>query len=1364
VTSYRTTVSPSAAIPSSGSLGELVTYLSRLELDRIGREGVEFDPTEERVDGAILFVDVTGFTPMTEAFAKRGPRGAESLSEILNDYYGRLTNFVDGYGGDVLFFAGDAAVVLFRAAAGGGGLAEAVRLATACGLDIRGALDGFAARSDASLRLSLRTSVGAGALRALRLGQGSRLTLVTGAAIEQVARLANVRTPNGIVLSPEAYVELRDATAARVGREAAFSVTALRSLPYAPSAEAPASPAAELVERALPEVVVQRTHAGQRDFLAEFRTVSVAFVGLPQAGTPALGELHATVTALQKLVSRFDGGVYQFLEDDKGLTLVVSFGIPPRVHEDDAARAALFGAAVRMETGRLGIPTSVGVATGRLFCGAYGGARRKQYSLVGPTINRAARLMSAAVEHGVLCDEPTRRAAERYMKFESLALLSLKGLEEPVAVSRPVADSARESRSPSSRPESVGRDEERRALVRAVEALQAGRSNGPVLLVAEAGMGKSHMIGELREVAAEHGVRLVTGEADSMETGTPYFAFRSAFTELLGVSDLPAEAARARVLEALSDAHELSALLPLVSMVLPLAFPETALTQQMTPQIRAENLTRVLLHLVQRAARDAPFLLVLEDGHWLDSASWAFVTLLRRFVPRVTIVVTMRPMDHEPPDCAKLREGAMRLALPPMNREQTVRILAHRLGAAAIPTALVDFVVARAEGNPFYIEEIVYSLRDSRLIRIDDGRLDAPSGWASLASQSFPESLEAVITSRIARLAASEQLVLKVASVVGRHFEETAVRDALPVAEGRDGVTASLERLLALDLLTKERDSSWLFRHAVTRETTYGLLSYSQRRSLHRAVAEHLERRHEGDLSPVYARLAQHWSLAEDAPKAMIAYGKAGEQSLAAYANEEAITFLSHALELDASKGAGATQLDRGRWLKLVGDAQYSLANHESARTAYESALRALGFTTPSGARGAAVELARHFVRRARRRVTGAYVRPVATEERDRVKCAVELAAELEAVFLWKGEQSKFLESAFMNRNLGDLLGSTPDAAGPMSGLAYVLAIMGLHGLAERDLERALALCETGQALLPTIQVNVIKGMFLSMMGRPREAVVPLRRAGALADELGGGLWKHRAKFMLGEPLVMLGGYDEAARVFGEAAVHSIGAEPTVVGFSYAMQALSRLRLGDVDEALALLEGPNGVEMIRPTTVPLQLFASLGPLAEARLEKGNLEGALAAIHEATAAAPGAEANGYFAGIHGHSAACHVHLSIAERAARGEASPLSERDALAGARRALSRFGRFCRMYPGARAAFLLMRGRLDAQSGNVAAGLRALGRAARVASAHGLPYEEGIAHLHAARYRDGELRRAHLRSAAGLFMRFGMQRELERTK
>jgi tetratricopeptide (TPR) repeat protein len=240
------------------------------------------------------------------------------------------------------------------------------------------------------------------------------------------------------------------------------------------------------------------------------------------------------------------------------------------------------------------------------------------------------------------------------------------------------------------------------------------------------------------------------------------------------------------------------------------------------------------------------------------------------------------------------------------------------------------------------------------------------------------------------------------------------------LASDEEALLGQVKELIAAQLVVEEAVGLFRFRHALTRETTYGLLSYSQRRSLHRAVAEHLERRHVADLSPVYARLAHHWSLAEDSAKAMVAYGSAGEQSLGAYANEEAISFLSRALELDERGATDATKLERARWLKMLGDAHYSLAGHEKARAAYESALRAAGFGTPSGATGALGELSTHFFRRFTVRVTPRAPSKLGGVERDRVLHAMQTVAELGAVLLWKGERTKCVESAFMHRNMAD--------------------------------------------------------------------------------------------------------------------------------------------------------------------------------------------------------------------------------------------------------------------------------------------------------------------------------------------------------
>ena len=212
------TSSPKPVLPprttsssASRSFAEICTYLSRLELGQIAREGAEAAPTEERFEGTVLFVDVSGFTPITESLAKQGPRGAEILSEILSDYYGSLTGLVERSGGDVLFFAGDAAVALFRAA--GDAHDDAARSAVACGLEIRRTLDRFTIRAAPGLELSLRAMVGTGALSALRLGVGPRLTLVTGAPFRQIARMSGLTPERGVVVSPEAHsLVAREAT------------------------------------------------------------------------------------------------------------------------------------------------------------------------------------------------------------------------------------------------------------------------------------------------------------------------------------------------------------------------------------------------------------------------------------------------------------------------------------------------------------------------------------------------------------------------------------------------------------------------------------------------------------------------------------------------------------------------------------------------------------------------------------------------------------------------------------------------------------------------------------------------------------------------------------------------------------------------------------------------------------------------------------------------------------------------------------------------------------------------------------------------------------------------------------------------
>jgi predicted ATPase len=239
--------------------------------------------------------------------------------------------------------------------------------------------------------------------------------------------------------------------------------------------------------------------------------------------------------------------------------------------------------------------------------------------------------------------------------------------------------------------------------------------------------------------------------------------------------------------------------------------------------------------------------------------------------------------------------------LEPLGPHETLALVCDRLGAQRLPEPVAALIEERAQGNPFFSEELAYALRDAGLIRIADGVCTIAPGAGALSSVSFPDTVQGVVAARIDRLLPGHELTLKVASVVGRLFAFRILRHVHPLEADRSALRGYLDDLQRQDftvLDASEPDLAYLFKHVVTQEVAYSLLLYAQRRQLHQAVAEWYERSQGDGPSALYPLLAYHWGRAEEPIKTLAYLELAGEQALRAGAYQEAVDFLTEALSL----------------------------------------------------------------------------------------------------------------------------------------------------------------------------------------------------------------------------------------------------------------------------------------------------------------------------------------------------------------------------------------------------------------------------------------------------------------------------------
>jgi class 3 adenylate cyclase/tetratricopeptide (TPR) repeat protein len=934
-------------------------------------------PAEAKADrfpAAVLFADVSGFTPLTEALAQKGSEGPEELTRLLNGYFSRMIALVEAEGGEVVKFSGDAMTVVFPAV--GEELGVVTRRAWQAAEAMQSAMNEFATleTSVGPVALGMKIGIGAGEVVAARVG-GVRDRweyVIAGDPLRQVAQAEHQARRGEIVLSPEAEAII------------APQPLAPRPLPQPDWARVQNPEAVEAALRAyVPSVVIAWLGEELQDWLAVLRPMSVLFIGvtgIDYAQPNVVERLHGFLHATREIIDRYEGSINKLAVDDKGTILLVLFGAPPRAHEDDAERALRCALDLGAMAEGQGLELAIGVTTGRVFAGPVGGETRHEYTVMGDTVNLAARLMGVAGEGQVRCDYETYRNAHGRLAFDSLAPVRVKGKAGLIRIYRPTGEAGRVGEAEAGGL-LVGRQAEVTRLAAGLDEVQAGGSR-ILLIEGGAGIGKSRLVEELTRLMRERGIAGLLGMGRSIEQQTPYRAWRDIFSSYFDLEEVddPAERRR-RVQDQVRDvAPELVERTPLLDDVLNLGLPENALTASLDTHLRHESLVSLLLALLRAWAVERPLVLVLEDAHWLDSLSWDLTLQVARAltVARVPLLlaVVMRPLEgevtrSEPGALAGMDETEC-LLLDSLSPEETLALAAARLGVSdgGLPKAVAELVQERAGGNPFFAEELVYALRDNGLITVktEDGQTRClVSGDLDRAAQALPDTIQGIVLSRIDRLRPEEQLTLKVAAVIGRTFVYTTLHDTLGehMEISHRLLKGYLDDLAHLDLTpleAPEPELTYIFKHIITQEVAYETLLFAQRRQLHRTVALWYERTFgdgaarpgdegpESPLAPYYPLLVYHWHQAEDRKRERYYAVLAGKWAAAQFANVEAAGYFSRALELTPETDSAA-RYD----LLLAREAVNDLRGEREAQAQDLAALDALAQELNDHRRGAEV-------------------------------------------------------------------------------------------------------------------------------------------------------------------------------------------------------------------------------------------------------------------------------------------------------------------------------------------------------------------------------------------------------------------------
>jgi class 3 adenylate cyclase/tetratricopeptide (TPR) repeat protein len=725
-----------------------------------------------------------------------------------------------------------------------------------------------------------------------------------------------------------------------------------------------------------PRHLAQQILTNRHALEGERKVVTVLFCDL--VNSTALAErigadrMHRIINqffemALHK-IHQYEGTINQFLGDG----FMALFGAP-LAYEDHARRAVLAALdlqnVLRERGGAFRTPTDfpikarIGLNTGPVVVGSIGDNLRMDYTAIGDTTNLAARLQGLAEPDFPYLSETTFRLAQAYVDADYLGLHSVKGKQGSISVYRAIR-----ARSPATawihreerykRSPLIGRSAQLIPLQTAIDRLIEGQGS-MIAVLGEAGLGKSRLLSELKQPVKERGVQWWQGHALSYTGSLSYWPFLEIIKEMTGIVEQDSETVSWAKLEVYIRGlfpHDPADILPYVATLLGLRVRDEfdRYVRFLSEQAMGQQIFSSMRRLISRLTEAAPVVLVLEDVHWVDFSSRTLLEHLLPLTLNTRLLICWVSRFEDPGQHEELKKAAISLdpsryieiALSALTNSESRSLLEHLL--PMLPAPLPEKILEKAEGNPFFVEEVVRIMIEGKAVI----RNDLTGHWqAGTAAEELriPDTIEAVIMARIDRLQDDVKDVLKIASVVGRTFFYKILESMFEVSEPLEGHLHLLEERDLIREKCKLPEWEYFFKHALIQQATYDSILLDRRQSLHRGVAQGIERLFGDRLDDFYGVLAYHYTQAEDWKKAQVYLIKAGDQAGQISADSEALSHYEDAITAcRRALGDKWDPLEQATLERKIGEALFRRGKFALAADRFMTALRLLGRPYPA--------------------------------------------------------------------------------------------------------------------------------------------------------------------------------------------------------------------------------------------------------------------------------------------------------------------------------------------------------------------------------------------------------------------------------
>ena len=790
-----------------------------------------------------------------------------------------------------------------------------------------------------------------------------------------------------------------------------------------------------------------------------------------------------------KIVDRYDGFVEKYIGD----AVVALFGVP-KSHEDDHLRAlraakdihevvATIGADWEKKIGTL-LTFHTGITTGLVVTGDVN-LEKGTHGIAGDSINLASRLSGIAKPGEILVGESTYLQAKGAFSFDKLELVSVKGKAEPVIPYKLVEEKAEATRGLATQGISsplVGRSVEFAAIKAGVNRLLDGQG-GILSIIGEAGLGKSRLMAEIHRHYAHENLLWLEGRTLSYGQKISYWPFREILWHHADITedDDGSEALRKfeTSIAALFSAGSREVLPYLASLI---GLEVKGEVGENLKHLDGESMGKQIYlssrRFFERLAQTRPLVLIFEDLHWADESTILLIEHLFPLITRVPLLIcgVSRPEANVP--ALRLKESALRdherryteIRLSPLSPTECTDLMNNLLSIEDLPSRVRQVILQKADGNPFFLEEIMRTLIDRAAVRPENGHWRVTS---QIETITIPDTVQGVIMARIDRLDEEVKQVLKAASVIGRAFLYRLLKEVTEAV--RD-----LDRLTATELIREKQKTpelEYIFKHALVQESTYESILLKKRHELHGKVASAVETLFSDRLEEFSSVLAYHYAKAEQWEKAQEYLFKAGDQAGKIAADAEALTHYHQALETYARVfGDKWDPVQRGILERKMGEAFYRRGETEKAMEYLQRALVYFGRPKLATSRSQVrLGILREIGVQIGHHVFSRWLTRRADETGNQVVEEVARVYEIVATRDVTSAPEHFLLTTLTCLNFSERRGYIPGIASESSSLVAIAYFFSLPRLARSFSRRAVALAEQTQhpAALVRLHINL---------------------------------------------------------------------------------------------------------------------------------------------------------------------------------------------------------------------------------------------------------------------------------------------------